>query len=72
MDDEFIELNIGEDDFGEMPSCITCEYFIDGGTCQAFPAGIPDPILIGDIYHTIPYPGDNGIVYKQLKQDNNP
>ena len=33
--------------------------------CSAFPEGIPKEILVGDIVHTEPYPGDQGIRYKR-------
>jgi hypothetical protein len=33
--------------------------------CTAFPAGIPKEILVGDVVHTVPYPGDRGIQYKR-------
>lgn len=33
--------------------------------CSAFPEGIPKEILVGDVAHTTPYPGDRGIQYKR-------
>lgn len=30
-------------------------------TCDAFPGGIPSVIVFGEMHHTEPYPGDNGI-----------
>jgi hypothetical protein len=37
----------------------------DGVTCDAFPAGIPDGILLfNDIDHRRPVPGDGGIVWE--------
>lgn len=31
--------------------------------CRAFPNGIPQEILRGDVMHTSPYPGDGGILF---------
>jgi len=33
-------------------------------TCAAFPDGIPNEILFGEVKHTEEYPGDNGIQYE--------
>ena len=35
--------------------------------CVAFPDGIPQPILLGEVSHKVPYPGDGGIEYKPIK-----
>lgn len=52
-----------------------CKYFIgikNGGdetterpVCEAFPDGIPDEIAYGNNPHTQPFPGDNGIQFKE-------
>jgi len=34
-------------------------------TCDAFPAGIPDPILDSVVDHRTDYQDDNGIVFEQ-------
>ncbi len=48
--------------------CVYCEHKIRGKIgCLAFPGGIPMPILVGDIMHDDPYPGDNGIQFQQRK-----
>ena len=39
----------------------------DGQSCKAFPDGIPGEILTGEVKHTDPYPGDNGIQFKLNK-----
>lgn len=48
--------------------CAFCKHFIgQKGTkslCDAFPTGIPEPILNGDFDHREPYPGDNGIRFE--------
>lgn len=32
--------------------------------CDAFPDGIPEELLVGDVDHRKPYPGDNGIRFE--------
>lgn len=51
---------------GPMPACVDCLYFrmeSQGITCDAFPEGIPDAILMGSD-HTAPYPGDGGVRFR--------
>lgn len=33
-------------------------------TCVAFPEGIPDKFILGEVDHTVPYTGDNGITFE--------
>lgn len=57
------------DDFQFLSSCGWCKHKTLGkGTCTAFPNGIPEPILRGDVPHTEPYPGDNGIQFEPLER----
>jgi hypothetical protein len=50
-----------------MPLCFTCTHLIDGtDTCTAFPSGIPDDFLSGDMEHTKPYQGDTVIMYESI------
>lgn len=37
-------------------------------TCKAFPGGIPMEIWMGENPHTEPYPGDNGIQFKDARK----
>lgn len=58
---------------GSVPICASCSRFspalsdwfeeeeTGGPTCAAFPDGIPDPILYGEVDHREPYPGDRGL-----------
>ena len=51
--------------------CMDCAHLIDdeadGFRCLAYPGGIPDEIFYGEIDHTKPYKGDNGIVFKPIE-----
>ena len=45
-------------------SCDNCKNYTLGLSCLAFPDGIPDDILSGEVDHTEPHDGDNGIQYE--------
>lgn len=53
---------------GTSPDCLKCKHFHKPGpqyglTCDAFPGGIPEEILMG-VKHTEPYSDDNGIRFE--------
>jgi hypothetical protein len=48
-----------------VPSCFTCQHFIEAWRCLAFSEVIPAEIAKGENLHTKPYPGDNGIQYQK-------
>jgi hypothetical protein len=52
-----------------VPICYSCARLhplsADRMTCDAFPTGIPDPILESEADHRQPYTGDNGIRFAQ-------
>jgi hypothetical protein len=43
--------------------CHLCARRRDVDTCDAFPGGIPNEILVGDFDHRRPYPGDRGLLF---------
>jgi len=56
----------------EQPICFKCARFNWDGlglVCEAFPDGIPDVIAHGENNHRQPYPGDNGLHFKELEND---
>jgi hypothetical protein len=51
---------------GPTPACMACIRFHTTGpglTCDAYPAGIPDIIVLTGVLHTAPYPGDGGLTF---------
>ncbi len=48
------------------PICTFCVHLKGHGSCEAFPGdfAIPPEIWLGERSHLIPYPGDQGIMYK--------
>ena len=44
--------------------CMVCRHVRDGGTCDAFPAGIPSEIRLKERDHRQPYPGDQGVRFE--------
>lgn len=44
-------------------SCAYCLRFKGSEKCDAFPGGIPKPILQGIEYHLKPYENDNGLQF---------
>jgi len=55
---------------GQVPDCLVCKHFNEleyGLTCNAFPDGIPENIIMGEP-HTKPLPSQgNDIVFEEDK-----
>lgn len=56
-----------------VPICLDCKYYRpEPGrrpACDAFPDGIPRPILISKADHRKPYEGDNGIQFEPKEDE---
>ncbi|MCX7998614.1 MAG: hypothetical protein N3A69_06635 [Leptospiraceae bacterium] len=55
-----------------IPRCFRCKNYIKFKTCKAFPNGIPDEVFFNEVYHTKPYPGDNGIQFEPKEKETEP
>lgn len=54
----------------DVPACRTCRHKIPGTkTCAAFPDGIPVEIRNGSNQHRAPVPGDNGIQWAPIEDE---
>lgn len=54
------------------PICIGCKHLqgdLRAPKCAAFPAGIPNEILLSKADHRKPYPGDQGILFDPKSPD---
>jgi hypothetical protein len=57
-----------------MPVCLDCRHFREVRedqplTCDAFPDGIPDIVIKGGHEHRTPLPGDHGIRFEPIEDD---
>lgn len=64
----------GDDTVEPVPqTCYGCKWRVDGLVCEAFPKGIPLPILFGVFDHHYHYEDstsdDNGVVFSPLTFD---
>lgn len=48
---------------GPAPMCETCARSRPDGTCDAYPDGIPEEIIMNEWDHRFPKPGDHGLQY---------
>ena len=44
--------------------CFMCKHYSFLDTCPAFPQGIPFEIQTGEIDHSVPIEGDNGVQFE--------
>ena len=53
--------------------CLNCMHLLDAGdgplNCLAFPEGIPEEIVTGQVDHSTPYEGDLGFRYTPIEPD---
>lgn len=54
-----------------MSNCFLCKHHNKKNydVCKAFPNGIPNEIIIGELLHDKPYQGDNGIMFEPREND---
>lgn len=56
------------DNYSNTILCVQCSHkYESSATCKAYPKGIPEKILIGEVDHKKPYKGDSGIHYTPIK-----
>jgi hypothetical protein len=53
---------------GPAPICMTCKHYhfdnYASMTCDAYPDGIPEKIIMNEVDHRKPYKNDNGLTYQ--------
>lgn len=54
------------------PGCDNCKHWRGGFTCEAYPLGIPFPIMRGEVAHLQPLPDDNGIQWERSDRPRGP
>lgn len=48
-----------------IPICVSCKHYtFKSWTCAAYPFGIPDEIITGEVDHNKPYQDDHGIQFE--------
>ncbi len=67
----FLDKGFGIKDMTEIRSqCAFCKHFhrkvYTKNACDAFPDGVPTPVIWGDVKHTKPYKGDHGIRFERV------
>lgn len=49
--------------------CLECVHYLGEVECEAFPEGIPTPIITGEVDHAEPYEGDNDIQFEPTEEE---
>ena len=69
MDKDRAARFVGNQNSVIVPQCNGCKHFyIYSATCSAFTVAIPMVILSNEHDHRQPYPGDNGIQYEPITE----
>jgi hypothetical protein len=52
-----------------MSQCVFCAHkHASAGTCDAYPEGIPDVMLLNQHDHRLPFEGDRGIQFREAPE----
>ena len=58
-------------EFTPLGICWKCAHkHLGAATCAAFPAGIPQAVILGDVDHREPVEDDNGIQFEPIAETN--
>lgn len=60
------------EDFVTKSDCATCAHKYTTPylpACDAFPYGIPEQLLSGELQHRTPFQNDHGIMYEPIKEE---
>lgn len=49
---------------GQCDTCVNRYFGLKGMLCEAYPEGIPEKLIMEEVIHDKPYPGDNGVLFK--------
>ena len=49
--------------------CLDCKHYLGLWECAAYPGGIPEKIRTAEHDHRDPYPGDNGIRFEPIDDE---
>jgi len=58
------------EDYDLLSDCATCKWkSLSFNTCLAFPTGIPEQLLSGELRHRTPFGNDHGYLYEPVKEE---
>ena len=64
--------HLGDQKLINITMCVFCKHYVNNNgkrSCSAFPDGIPKSIMMGDVAHIKPLPGDNGIQFEPKDEE---